>query len=378
MISPVVSESSAYAKATTMEESSLAIRTCEFYHRNHPLLLGGYIIIFVIGLVLNSTSLWVFIYHFRMNTVVTIYMCNLAASDLLFTLSLPFRMHYYANSAWSFGNVPCQISGSLFQINMYGSCLFLLCINIDRFLAIVYPLRLRHLRRRKVAHIVCISIWIVIILFCVPVAQMHKTTQCTHLEDGRNETLCFESFSDDSWKDNIMPLVIMGEILGFLLPLSVVIYCTTRTLVVLSKRRSQHKTQGFKTIRLLVINMVIFAVCFVPYNTTLAIYGLLKAGLPSQLDRDIVRSVLIITVLIASMNCVLDPLVYYFSTEGFRNTFRNLTVAQQKMLNKSTTQRVLLKQQTANTSKNSLSTYHENMSLSQKLPLEPISTESDV
>ncbi|XP_043935505.1 lysophosphatidic acid receptor 5-like [Protopterus annectens] len=362
-------------------ETNDSNRTCEFYNRNHPFLLGGYIVIFVIGLILNSTSIFVFIYYFRMNTVVTIYMCNLAVSDLLFTLSLPFRMHYYANSAWSFGNVPCQISGSLFQINMYGSCLFLLCINIDRFLAVVYPLRLRHLRRQKVAHMVCLSVWIVIILFCAPVARMHKTTQCTYFGSGKNETLCFESFTDDSWKDNIIPLVITAEILGFLLPLSVVTYCTTHTLVVLFKRRSEHSTRGIKTIRLLVVNMVIFVVCFVPYNTTLAIYSLLKSNGHSQLKSDTVRSVLFITIMMASVNCVLDPLVYYFSTEGFRSTFRNITVAQKKV-NNSTAQRVLWKgsnkKEIANESKISLNTCLQNMSVLQKQPIEIINTESVV
>lgn len=37
-----------------------------------------------------------------------------------------------------------------------------------------------------------------------------------------------------------------------------------------------------------------------------------------------VRQALIITMMFASMNCTLDPLIYYFSTEGFRNTFKKL------------------------------------------------------
>ena len=37
-----------------------------------------------------------------------------------------------------------------------------------------------------------------------------------------------------------------------------------------------------------------------------------------------VREVLIVTMMLASMNCTLDPLIYYFSTEGFRNTFKKL------------------------------------------------------
>lgn len=34
---------------------------------------------------------------------------------------------------------------------------------------------------------------------------------------------------------------------------------------------------------------------------------------------------LMVMVLLAGSNCVLDPLVYYFSAEGFRNTLRGLS-----------------------------------------------------
>lgn len=38
-----------------------------------------------------------------------------------------------------------------------------------------------------------------------------------------------------------------------------------------------------------------------------------------------VRRVPSVMVLLAGANCVLDPLVYYFSAEGFRNTLRGLS-----------------------------------------------------
>ncbi|XP_069705993.1 lysophosphatidic acid receptor 5 [Phaenicophaeus curvirostris] len=299
-------------------------QTCKDYRVNHQFLLPGYTLIFITGLLLNVMALWIFIRYLRLKSVVMIYMFNLAASDLTFTLSLPLRLYYYSNHHWLFGNTLCQVSGSVFQINMYGSCLFLMCINLDRYVAIVHPLRWRHLRRPKVAKLLCLIVWVVIFMGSIPTVMVHKQNHC----EIHNKTiyLCFESFSDNMWQNNLFPLVVLAEILGFLLPLSCVTYCSTRIFQELCQDSQTKTLRQQKTVRLLVVNLVIFIICFVPYNTTLAVYGMIKARVVKveQETQTSVRQVLITTMLLASMNCTLDPLIYYFSTEGFRNTFKKL------------------------------------------------------
>ncbi|NXJ65615.1 LPAR5 protein, partial [Rostratula benghalensis] len=304
--------------------ASNASRTCKDYSFNHHLLLPGYILIFITGLMLNVMALWIFIRYLRLKSVVMIYMFNLAVSDLTFTLPLPLRLYYYSNHHWSFGNILCQVSGSVFQINMYGSCLFLMCINLDRYVAIVHPLRWRHLRRPKVAKLLCLIVWVVIFMGSIPTAIVHKQNHC----EVQNQTvyLCFESFSDNMWQKNLFPLVVLAEILGFLLPLSTVTYCSIRIFQELCHGSQTKTLRQQKTVRLLLVNLVIFIICFVPYNTTLAVYGMIKARVikVKEETQTSVRQVLIMTMLLASMNCMLDPLIYYFSTEGFRNTFKKL------------------------------------------------------
>ncbi|NXY45230.1 LPAR5 protein, partial [Ceuthmochares aereus] len=299
-------------------------QTCKDYRVNHQFLLPGYTLIFITGLLLNVLALWIFIRYLRLKSVVMIYMLNLAVSDLTFTFSLPLRIYYYSNHHWLFGNTLCQVSGSVFQINMYGSCLFLMCINLDRYVAIVHPLRWRHLRRPKVAKLLCLIVWVVIFMGSIPTAMVHKQNHC----EIQNKTiyLCFESFSDNMWQNNLFPLVVLAEILGFLLPLSCVTYCSTRIFQELCQDSQMKTLRQQKTVRLLVVNLVIFIICFVPYNTTLAVYGMIKARVVKvePETQTAVRQVLITTMLLASMNCTLDPLIYYFSTEGFRNTFKKL------------------------------------------------------
>nr|XP_033779674.1 lysophosphatidic acid receptor 5 [Geotrypetes seraphini]XP_033779675.1 lysophosphatidic acid receptor 5 [Geotrypetes seraphini]XP_033779676.1 lysophosphatidic acid receptor 5 [Geotrypetes seraphini]XP_033779677.1 lysophosphatidic acid receptor 5 [Geotrypetes seraphini]XP_033779678.1 lysophosphatidic acid receptor 5 [Geotrypetes seraphini]XP_033779679.1 lysophosphatidic acid receptor 5 [Geotrypetes seraphini]XP_033779680.1 lysophosphatidic acid receptor 5 [Geotrypetes seraphini]XP_03377968 len=313
--------------------TSQNLSKCEDYRSNHTLHLAGYSILFPLGLFLNILALWIFLRYLHLRSVVSIYMFNLALSDLLFTLSLPLRLYYYSHHNWPFGKVLCQVNGSLFQINMYGSCIFLMCINLDRYVAIVHPLRWRHLRRPKVARLVCLGVWALILMGSVPAALIHVSNDCRYKD--RKISRCFEAFS--AWERSLFPLIILVEVLGFLLPLLFVVYGSARIFWELCRGGGSYSDgskqvggRRQKTVRLLVVNLIIFIICFVPYNLTLATYGLLRAHVIEAGKGTVgaVRQALVVTILLASMNCTLDPLVYYFSTEGFRNTFKGLRQGQ--------------------------------------------------
>ncbi|XP_074050573.1 lysophosphatidic acid receptor 5 [Macrotis lagotis] len=304
--------------------SNATIFLCPDYRFNHHLHLVGYSLVLAAGLPLNALALWVFLRALKVHSVVSVYMCNLAASDLLFTLSLPLRLSYYALHHWPFPALLCQTAGAVFQMNMYGSCIFLTFINIDRYVAIVHPLRLRHLRRPMVARLLCLVVWALILVFAVPTAWVHAPSLCSYKNSTLN--LCFESFSENLWKSKLLPLVFLAEGLGFILPLITMVYSSSRVFWTLAQPSTTRSERRRKTVRLLLANLVIFLLCFVPYNTTLAVYGLLRGDLvdASSDARDRVRQVLVVMVMLASANCVLDPLVYYFSAEGFRNTLQDL------------------------------------------------------
>ncbi|XP_069834971.1 lysophosphatidic acid receptor 5 [Dendropsophus ebraccatus] len=286
--------------------------------RSRTLLLVGYSLLMPLGVILNGVSLVVFLRWLRPLNVVSTFLCNLALSDLLFSLSLPLRIYYYAHNHWPFGKFLCRLSGSIFHINMYGSCLFLFCINVDRYLAIVHPLRFRHLRRRKVARLACLCVWLLIIGGSVPAALAHDSNDCW---DGKEVIhRCFEGLS--SWNTYIMPLLLVAEVIGFLLPLVTVLYGTCHVFWELCRVSEGGARRHKRTIRLLTLNLCIFLFCFVPYNATLVGYGLLRANIIYDQwgSRPVLKRILSVTVLLACTNCALDPLVYYFSTEGFRNT----------------------------------------------------------
>lgn len=71
-----------------------------------------------------------------------VYSFHLAVSGMLYSLSLPFlAAYYYPPKDWRYGAVLCKLERFLFNCNLYGGIFFVTCISLNRYLGIVYPLR---------------------------------------------------------------------------------------------------------------------------------------------------------------------------------------------------------------------------------------------
>nr|XP_021157040.1 suppressor of SWI4 1 homolog [Columba livia] len=83
----------------------------------------------------------------------SVYSFHLALSGLLYSLSLLFlAAYYYPPKDWRYGAALCKLERFLFNCNLYGGTFFLACISLNRFLAIVHPLRTRGRLHRRGAH----------------------------------------------------------------------------------------------------------------------------------------------------------------------------------------------------------------------------------
>ncbi|XP_029021122.1 type-2 angiotensin II receptor-like [Betta splendens] len=152
-------------------------------------------------------------------TVANTFMLNLCVSDLLFLLSLPLWAVYYARGyRWPFGWLACKACGALLNLNLYASIFFITCMSMDRYLAIVHPLRSQGLRDPKRARLTCQVVWVLACACSAPNVAF-RTTQ--YLPDLGVEA-CVISYPDHQW---YVALNCMKMVLGFLLPLAVICFC---------------------------------------------------------------------------------------------------------------------------------------------------------
>uniref|UniRef100_A0A2D4M690 G-protein coupled receptors family 1 profile domain-containing protein n=1 Tax=Micrurus spixii TaxID=129469 RepID=A0A2D4M690_9SAUR len=280
--------------------------------------------VFVLGLISNCVAIYIFTCTLKIRNETTTYMLNLAISDLLFVFTLPFRIYSFASKDWPFGDVLCKISVTLFYTNMYGSILFLTSISVDRFLAIVYPFWSKTIRTKRNAKIICIIIWIIVTTGSIP-ASFFQSTNAHVSTEGWTHNTCFEHFSEKTWKTYLSRIIIFIETVGFFIPLILNVTCSAIVIRTLNKpiTLTRNKLSKKKVLRMILVHLLIFCFCFVPYNITLIFYALMRTQ--AWINCSIVTAVRVmypITLCIAVSNCCFDPIVYYFISSSIQNSIK--------------------------------------------------------
>ncbi|XP_026886409.1 lysophosphatidic acid receptor 5a [Electrophorus electricus] len=286
---------------------------CNLTHFRYPLFRITYSLVLVVGLPLNAVALWMFVCRLGLHrSVPVVYMANLALSDLLFTLSLPLRITYFTTGSWTLGDFACMVPGTMFTVNLYSSSLFITLISMDRMLAVVYPLRSRALRTLPAAWVACGAVWLAITALAIPVALNHKAST----DKECNVSRCFEHYSDENWRFGFNILCAVTAV-GIVLPFAIILGCTVAVVRQLRATASSLTTPSqrgmnrHKMVWLFMSNLLIYAICFIPFHAAFILYGLHKLHYLGYNFFDVQT----ITMCLASTNSCLDPLIYYFSAK---------------------------------------------------------------
>ncbi|KAK7138510.1 hypothetical protein R3I94_013971 [Phoxinus phoxinus] len=278
-----------------------------------------YLIIFIPGLLSNTLALWVLCRFISKKTKAIIFMINLTIADLAHVLSLPLRIHYYIQGDWPFGSGLCLLCFYLKYLNMYASIVFLVCISIQRCAFLMRPFRAKHWKSR---YDVCISIavWVVVGLCCSPFVLMRK-------QSGNETNHCFKDLPMRKLDFRLaISMMAAAEVFGFIGPLIVIIFCTC--LIVNSLRQRTHKEQSTgntrKALRMVRVCTGVFLFCFAPYHINFLFYLMVTQCIITNCEvSQAIRQFHPISLCMASLNCCLNPLIYYFLTTEFKQQLSN-------------------------------------------------------
>lgn len=311
--------------------------SCRFDEEFKYILLPvSYSLVFVFGFVLNATALWLFL-KMRPWNPSTVYMFHLALSDFLYVLSLPTLIYYYANrSHWPFGVAACKIVRFLFYANLYCSILLLTCISVHRYLGICHPIKALTLVKSRHAHLVCSMVWGVVTICLVPNLIFVTTSR------RDNDTLCHDTTSQGAFEEYVdYSSVVMVLLFGIPFLVIVVCYCLMARALCRPRQGLSAGQRGAasrqKSIKLIFVVLVVFAVSFVPFHITRTIYYTSRVLDLNCKFLNIVNFTYKITRPLASVNSCIDPILYFLAGDHYRSKLMSVLTGKRQATNSTQT-----------------------------------------
>ncbi|KAJ8390586.1 hypothetical protein AAFF_G00101920 [Aldrovandia affinis] len=297
-----------------------ANESCRFDEEFKYILLPvSYSLVCVLGLVLNSAALWMFVFRMRPWKTSTVFMFHLAVSDTLYVLSLPTLVYYYGNrSHWPFGVALCKGVRFLFYANLYSSILFLTCISVHRYLGICHPIGSLAAVKPHNAQVMCGLVWVTVTACLVPNLVFVTTSQ----RDG--DTLCHDTTRPEGFEGYVnYSSAIMALLFG--VPFLIIVVCYYLMVRALCRRScglspgQQRLPSRSKSVTLIVVVLVVFAVCFVPFHVTRTLYYTYRVLDADCAVLNVVNFAYKITRPLASINSCIDPILYFLAGDHYRS-----------------------------------------------------------
>ncbi|XP_060918859.1 platelet-activating factor receptor-like [Labrus mixtus] len=310
----------------------------EFRYVLFPVVYG---IVFILGLFANIYVLFVLrcLRGAEAMGEIRIYMASLTIADLLFVCALPPWIVYYSRRGdWIYPDFMCRLTGSLFFINTYCAMLFLCAISVNRYWAVTRPLDAASSDHRRRGFIVCACIWLVTISMTIPYLASPGTNA------DQEFTRCFEGYQNQTDSDKKTVAATHFTIIGlFLIGFFLVVVCNlliarvllspqseirSATMVSRKSNASSSFRKGVKrrALQMLLAVVGVFVVCLLPHHVvqgpwTLAVLQIEHGWGHVEWDqktRQALNDAHQITLVLMNLNCILDPVVYYFATKKFR------------------------------------------------------------
>ncbi|XP_076137797.1 P2Y purinoceptor 14 [Alosa pseudoharengus] len=297
-----------------------------------------YLVICVVGLVLNGLAAWIF---FRMSSssALIVYLKNMVVADLLMLLTFPWRI---AGEAGLGGRLlkelTCRYTAVIFYLSMYAGIVFMGLISLERYVKIVHSSSstscssssslpsagslcsssmscsslLRHVRCARALSFLA---WLLLLLCMLPNSFLSNQQL-----PASSQWSCMKLKSELGKEWHRVSIMLSMGIFWAMLLLLAFCYASIALRVYRSYRRlgrGGNQQVRRKSNRSILSILAVFFICFVPYHVCRVPYTL------SQ-NRDASPYVLFqakeAMLFLASFNVCLDPVIYFLMCRTFRES----------------------------------------------------------
>ncbi|XP_014241538.1 tachykinin-like peptides receptor 86C isoform X2 [Cimex lectularius] len=276
----------------------------------------------------NAIVMWIVLAHRRMRTVTNYFLVNLSVSDLLMSLfNCIFNFTFMLDSHWPFGAVYCTFNNFVANVSVAASVFTLVAISLDRYMAIVRPLKHR-ISRRKAGFALAV-IWLASCLLALP-CLLYSTTMQMY-QNGQIKTVCYLRWPDGhypkSMSEHVYNLVFLA--VTYLGPVIAMAICYTlmgrelwgsKSIGEQTQRQLDNIRSKRKVVRMFITVISIFTICWLPYHGYfIYVYHNKSIAMSSY-----VHHIYLFFYWLAMSNSMVNPIIYYWMNHRFRVYFRQI------------------------------------------------------
>ncbi|XP_029049630.1 trissin receptor [Osmia bicornis bicornis] len=298
-----------------------------------------YSIVFVCCFFGNLLVILVVTFSRRLRSITNFFLANLAVADFCVGIFCVYQtLTNYLMNSWLLGDFLCKVYMFVHALSYTASILILVVVCVERYLAIVHPIKCRSVLTRRRLQLVIGVVWMVAAIYASP-RFFYVETMRNRLITGDVDIICLANIK----KHNKVVLDAVNLVFLYLVPLALMCHLYSRLAVGLWKSSAtlsgaasnarngkSHRIQTSSrnvlrarrgVIRMLIAVVMMFAVCNLPQQARIA-WGYWD----SNYDRtsDFSTLLTLSTFLISYVNSCLNPLLYAFLSRNFQKGTREL------------------------------------------------------
>ncbi|XP_034037814.1 endothelin receptor type B-like [Thalassophryne amazonica] len=289
-------------------------------------------LIFVVGLIGNTTLLRIIYKNKCMRNGPNVLIGSLALGDLLFILiAIPINVYKLIAKDWPFGVYICKLTPFIQKASVGITVLSLCALSIDRYHAVTSWSRVKGMGIPLWKAVEVTLIWLLAVVLAVPEALAFDILEMPHR--GNKIHICMLHPEQSTAFMKFYRDVKDWWLFGFYFCLPVVctgIFYTLMSCEMLSRKKGMHialndhmkqRKEVAKTVFCLVL---IFALCWLPLHLS----QILKMTLYDQNDPyrcELLSFLLVMNYIginMASLNSCINPFALYFVSQKFKNCFQ--------------------------------------------------------
>lgn len=235
--------------------------------------------VFVLALLGNGLVCYVVNNTPRMKTVTNYFIVNLAVGDILMTVfCVPFSfVSMLILRYWPFGEMMCKIVNYSQAVSVLVSAYTLLAISIDRYMAIMRPLKPRI--DKPAAKLVVIAVWVGAMATAAPIFIVSRQQRPSLWHETCQRDICGENWSERKQSEQYTCALL---ILQFAVPLSALVCTYARIGVAVwggrppgeaqSARDTRMQRSKRKMVKMMVTVVAVFTISWLPLNVFIVLW----------------------------------------------------------------------------------------------------------